>query len=178
MKNKPLETTARASYENHILTLDLPRALQPMLWRQEIKNISNVSFWLAEQPNGERTLLMKISSGPEQTIARFTDIAAAEESLGAVREIFINGKVKKSFWWKLIKIIVWVLVIWFVGTFFFQLIYGINMIKQGAANAPHAVTESAPAPPPPAMSLAPAAPPQITEAPAAPASTGAPPTGQ
>ena len=152
MKSKTNPKIARASYEKGILTLDLPRATQPMLWRQEIRNISTSLFWVAAQDNGTYALIMRLGTkGEDQIIAYFTETEIAEISLSAIREIFITYKKKHGFWGILFRILFLIFMLGLIS-FTYHLadtLAAAGAIQHEVANAPAERSTSAFTPTPP-----------------------------
>lgn len=157
--SQKINKTASASYERNVLTLDLPRASQPMLWRQEIKNMANVVFWASSNAEGH-VLLMRVGNGAEQSIARFANADLAEEALAAVRKIFISKKSGKSFLSGLLKVVFFLALLYALGSFAYHTAIEawVNHLMSTTADAPAPSTAAPAEPPPPVANPAPTAP--------------------
>lgn len=120
MSKKKQKSGATASYARGVLTIDLPDARDPMLWRQEIKDVTRISFALQHLPGGDRALVLRADGGSEQIIATFDHSEAADEALAAVREILLRPQGTIPGWLRgLLRIAKWIaivfIVIWLVG---------------------------------------------------------------
>jgi len=85
---------ARAIYARGILTLDLPAACDPIIWRQQIKNIASIAFALHQLPDSSIALVLRMPDAAEQIIATFDSLPAAENTLAALRTILVRPRRK------------------------------------------------------------------------------------
>ncbi|HCM83163.1 MAG TPA: hypothetical protein PKW15_04075 [Alphaproteobacteria bacterium] len=119
--SKKNKSGANATYVRGILTIDLPHAISPVLWRQEIKDVTHISFALQVLPGGERALVLRANDGAEQIIASFGNQAAADEALAALREILLNPQSSGQAWrrglWRILKWLVIVVLLWWAARF-------------------------------------------------------------
>ncbi len=81
-----------AAYERNILTLDLPNAAQPVLWRREISDINQLSFTLAQDNNLHALIYQSAGETDWQTIATFNDRDSATAALQAVRNVLFQPR--------------------------------------------------------------------------------------
>jgi hypothetical protein len=110
-KHKHLAT---AHYARGILTLDLPGATEPTLWRQEIKQISTLSFALQTLSNAEQALVLRAAGGAEQIVATFQKPEAADAAMAALRKT-VFSKRKGGWLGRILWLVLLGLVLWFVG---------------------------------------------------------------
>lgn len=141
-----------ASYRGGILTIDLPNATSPVLWRQEIRDVSRISFTLQLLPSGEHALILRANDGAEQVIATFRDKAAADEALTALRDTLLNPQsgLKKALriLWRVIKWMLILLLIIFGIRFAIYFYFNMKIseaVEQNMTAEQAAVTETAPA---------------------------------
>jgi hypothetical protein len=104
MKNK---TAAQAVYHRGLLTLDLPDAREPILWRQEIKDLSHVIFTLQTADNGEKSLVLRQRDGGEQVIAVFNNPKAADAAMAVLRPVLMPRQKKNIF----LRVLKWLLIL-------------------------------------------------------------------
>lgn len=146
MSKKKQKAGATASYARGILTIDLPHARDPVVWRQEIKDVMRISFALQHLPGGDRALVLRTDGGAEQIIASFDKSEAADEALDAVRDILLKPQKTMPGWMRgLLRLIKWIaiifIVIWVIGfgiRFYlnFMAVSAMQEMQQNAANAP------------------------------------------
>jgi len=102
---------ARAIYARGILTLDLPAACDPIIWRQQIKNITSIAFALHQLPDSNIALVLRMPDAAEQIIATFDSLPAAENTLAALRAILVRPQRKfillNVLKWLVILCLVW-----------------------------------------------------------------------
>lgn len=144
--SKKHTSQAHATYTRGILTIDLPRAKEPVLWRQEIKDISRISFSLQTLANGERALVLRADDGAEQIIATFDQPAAADEALAALREILLRPHSGKP-WRGLLRIVKWLfilLLLWWLIQFAIHLYFmaDVNKAMQEAVHTAQQTNET------------------------------------
>lgn len=116
---------SNAIYARGILTIDLPNAKEPVLWRQEIRDLTQVSFALQILANGDRALVLRANDGAEQIIATFDNQDTANEALAALRGTLLKSQtdaagtaIRKI--WKILKWVLVLLIIWFCLRFAFN----------------------------------------------------------
>jgi hypothetical protein len=108
--NKP-NRSPHAVYVRGVLTLDLPTARDPVLWRQEIKNISTIIFSIHPLDNHDYGLILRVADGADQIIATFDNPDDADQALDTLRKILL--KARKNF--ILLYIIKWLLILILLG---------------------------------------------------------------
>jgi len=131
----------RAAYARGILTLDLPTAREPVLWRQEIRNISTITFSLHQLNDYDRALILRVADGAEQIIATFDNAAAADDALDALRGILLRPRSKFS----LLNIFKWLVVL---GLLWLVLVFGLNIGMNVVPPTPPEAQQAAPPSPP------------------------------
>ena len=111
--NKKSKLSPHAFFRGSVLTLDLPAAREPVLWRQEVKNANGVAFSLLLEPDGTRALILRMKDGSEQIIAIFDDVSAANDALAVLRGVLLKqskpGIFIRILKWMGIVILLWIL---------------------------------------------------------------------
>jgi len=133
---------ARVIYARSTLTLDLPAACDPIIWRQQIKNIASIAFALHQLPDSNIALVLRMPDAAEQIIATFDSLPAAEDTLAALRTILVRPR-RKSI---LLNVLKWLVIL---GLFWLALHVGIQvgLNSQSAHAVPVAPQTLAPSQP-------------------------------
>lgn len=138
----------KAIYRNRILTLDLPNARYPVIWRQEMKNISSLSFALHPEDNGDTALVLRAGDGAEQIIASFDHPDKADAALSVLRVLLTR---QRNGWKNIVKVILFLVGVWLALCLAFNLyLNGVAAQAVKEVTAQPQITEPpvvAPAPP-------------------------------
>lgn len=78
-------------YRRNVLTLDLPHAREPILWRQAMKNMDGMTVTVQAMPEGGYGLAMRIGDTAEQVVAVFDDVKDAHGVRDELRKIMLKS---------------------------------------------------------------------------------------
>lgn len=159
-KNKQ-QRPPQAFYARGILTLDIPTAREPVLWRQEIKKAANISFALHELPQGGRSLILRAGEGSaEQIIATFDAREAADTALDVLRTLLLKKR-RGGFWNFVCTLLKWLMIWLIISAVDVAILFAVQIV---AVRSSPVVTQSTLAVPSPLPPSAQSAPPQSVEA--------------
>ncbi len=90
-KNDSIENKTTANVVDNHLILSLPKALDPVVWRMELKKTGAAAFEVKEDKNGLSLLQVKLTKTSAETIAPFDNKSDAVEALMIASQALQNS---------------------------------------------------------------------------------------